>query len=124
MDAELNLHTIDRTSNVPTTHINLHLTNPSRGWSLTSIYFTVVSIFVFISVFVAIWRVFISRLSRASAPAFEKGSWSHITSEGESFYGGSDREEVRVHDVEAENKGRRWAEYEFLARLAGRTKSD
>jgi len=68
--------------------------------------------------------MFVSSSLQASAPTFDEESWSHRTSEGDSFYGGSDREEVGVHEAEAENKGKRWAEYEFLARLAGRTKSD
>jgi len=124
MDAEFDLPTIDRASNVLTLHIHLHLTNASRGWSLATTYFTIISTIFFFSVFVAIWRVYISNLSQASASTFEKESWSHGTNQGGSIYGESDREDNGVVEAENENTGRRWAEYEFLARQAERTKSD
>lgn len=124
MDAELDLLPFDRTGNALTIHIHLHLTNPSRGLSLVSTYSTVIFICFFISVFVATWQVFISSALQASASASGRESWSHRTSEGGSFYGASDREEMEMHEAETENMGRRWAEHEFLARLAERTKSD
>jgi len=124
MDAEFDLSTIDRASNALTIHIHLHLTNSNHKWSLATTCFAIISMIFFFSVFVATWRVYISNLSQASASTFDRESWSHGTSEGDSFYGGDDREEVGMHESEAENKGRRWAEYEFLARQAERTKSD
>ena len=124
MVAEFDLPTIDRTSNVLTIHIHLHLTNSSHKWSLATTCFTIVSIVVLISVLVAIWRVFISSALQASASTFERESWSHGTNQRGSFYGESDCEDNGVFEAENENKGRRWAELVFLARQAGRTKSD
>ena len=116
LDAELNLPTIDRTSHALTIHIHLHLTTPSHRWSLVSAYFTIISILIFISVFVAIWRVSISNTLHASASIPRSGSWSHRTSGEDSIYGESEHEEMEGHEAETENTGRKWAEYEFLAR--------
>ena len=124
MDAELDIPTIDRTSHALTIHIHLHLTTPPRKWSFVSTYFTVTSILIFVSVSVALWQVFVSHTVQASASIPCSESWSRRTIGGGSIYGESDREEMETHEAETENMGRKWAEYEFLARQAERTRSD
>jgi hypothetical protein len=122
MDAQLNLSTINSTSNTLNIHIYIHFVTPSRQSSLDSIYYTAILVLFVTSILLTIGLVATWNTLQASTSASDSESWSSRTSGRDSLGSESDHE-ARNPRSTTEKIGRRWVDCEFF-HVEIRNKSD
>jgi hypothetical protein len=102
MDAQLNLSTINSTSNRLNIHIYLHLMTPARRSSLDFIYYSATLALFVTSILLTIGLVATWNTLQATASASDSESWSTRTSERDSLISESDHEGAREYGEEVD----------------------